>query len=96
MKHPNELYSVSKIEDEGEAFEIGRGLLLGDPDIRYSAKIGFPSKFVEMTLRRDPSDGVYALSLPAVLTAAVITAVVAGVISKIWFTPCRHLPQSLL
>ena len=82
VKHPNELYSVSKIEDEGEAFEIGRGLLLGDPDIRYSAKIGFPSKFVEMTLRRDPSDGVYALSLPAVLTAAVITAVVAGVISK--------------
>lgn len=82
VKHPDELYSVSKIEDEGEAFEIGRGLLLGDPDIRYSAKIGFPSKFVEMTLRRDPSDGVYALSLPAVLTAAVITAVVAGVISK--------------
>lgn len=38
MKHPDELYSVSKIEDEGEAFEIGRGLLLGDPDIRYSAK----------------------------------------------------------
>lgn len=82
VKHPDELYSVSKIEDEGEAFEIGRGLLLGDPDIRYSAKIGFPSKFVEMTLRRDPSDGVYALSLPAMLTAAVITAVVAGVISK--------------
>lgn len=25
VKHPNELYSVSKIEDEGEAFEIGRG-----------------------------------------------------------------------
>lgn len=38
VKHPDELYSVSKIEDEGEAFEIGRGLLLGDPDIRYSAK----------------------------------------------------------
>ncbi|MCI5796764.1 MAG: hypothetical protein MR019_07850 [Ruminococcus sp.] len=82
VKHPEELYSVSKIEDEGEAFEIGRGLLLGDPDIRYSAKIGFPSKFVEMTLRRDPSDDVYALSLPAVLAAAVLTAVVAGVISK--------------
>lgn len=81
-KNANNLYSVSKIDDDGMAFEIGRGLLMGDPDIRYSAKIAFPSKFVEMTKRSIPENDLIKLAAPAVFIAAIVIAAVTGFVSK--------------
>lgn len=85
-ENANDLYSVSKINDEDRAFEIGRGLLMGDPDIRYSSKIAFPSKFVEMTQRRVPENDLIRPAVPAVFTAALVIAAVTGFISKNIFT----------
>ena len=46
---PENCYSVENIPDEDTANEIARGLMLGNPEIKYSAKIGFPQKFVELS-----------------------------------------------
>ena len=70
--------SVARIEDPDTAFEIGRGLLLGDPDVRYSKKLAFPSDFVRVSKRNDRDLGVYSAALPAVLAAAVVIGAVTG------------------
>ena len=81
-KKSDDLYSVSKIDDDIKAFEIGRGLLLGEPDIRYSSKISFASKFVEMTKRREPANDLINTAAPAVFIAGLVVAAVTGFISK--------------
>ena len=48
-------YAVKKIDDDGIAFEVGRGLMIKDPDIRYCAKVNFPYKFVETSRAVDPT-----------------------------------------
>lgn len=71
-----EFYALHRIEDEESAFEIGRGLLLEDPDIRYSKKIAFPQSFVEISKEEDPVQNVYNMTLPVLLIAgAVIGAI---------------------
>ncbi len=81
-EHANHFSALGKIESPETAFEIGRGLLLGDPDVRYSKRIAFPSKFVEISKQCDAAFDVYALALPVVLIAAglvgAITCFVAG------------------
>ncbi|MGN0570849.1 MAG: hypothetical protein ACI4K9_01560 [Candidatus Fimenecus sp.] len=81
-QNASRFYTVGKIEDAETAFEIGRGLLLGDPDVRYSKRISFPSHFVEISKRNDRSSGVFALALPVVWIAAgvigAITCFTAG------------------
>lgn len=77
-----ELFSIHKIDDENEAFEIGRGLFMGDPDIRYSAKIGFPSKFVEMSVKNEPAAYTAAKVTPVVLIASLIIGAATAVVSK--------------
>lgn len=78
----NRFYALGKIESPETAFEIGRGLLLGDPDVRYSKRIAFPAKFVETAKQNDSVSDVYAMTVPAVLIAAgiigAITCFVAG------------------
>lgn len=71
-EHAKEFYAVSRIEDEETAFEIGRGLLLEDPDIRYNKKIAFPQSYVEVTKEEDPVQRVYNLTLPVLLIAGAI------------------------
>lgn len=94
--HPKSLHSVSRISNENDAFEIGRGLLLGDPDIRYSAKIAFPARFVEMTKRYEPENNVFRLALPAVLIAAVIVGAVSAFVSKNIFVGITAATGSVL
>lgn len=100
LKHiaaqPKALHSVSRISNENDAFEIGRGLLLGDPDIRYSAKIAFPARFVEMTKRYEPENNIFRLALPAVLIAAVIVGAVSAFVSKNIFVGITAATGSVL
>lgn len=86
VKRYNAFHSIGKIEDEEVAFEIGRGLLLGDPDIRYSKPVTLPSHFVEITKQSDPANGIYAKAVPAVLIAAGIVGAVTGFVTKSVYT----------
>lgn len=77
--------TVSRIADENTAFEIGRGLLLGEPDIRYARKIKFPSAFVESAVRAEREPEVYTSILPVVLAAAVFVGAVTCFTTGDWF-----------
>lgn len=79
-------YTVGRIEDTETAFEIGRGLLLGDPDVRYAKRISFPSHFVEISKRNDRASGIYALALPAATVAAGVIGAITCFTSGDVFT----------
>ncbi|NLA77495.1 MAG: hypothetical protein GX851_06680, partial [Clostridiales bacterium] len=77
-----QLCAVKKIDGENEAFEIGRSLLLGEPDVRYSAKIKFPSDFMELSTCEHPSERLNTRIFPAVGAAALAVAVITGIVQK--------------
>lgn len=79
------LYGVAKVENESDAFEIGRGLLLGDPDIRYSAELSFAHRFVEMSRLSDTTGSANRSALPAVLAAGAVTGIITGVLTRAAF-----------
>lgn len=76
------LYSTQKIAKEEDAFEIGRGLLLGEPDVRYSAKIKFPTNFMQNSFAHNPVDSLCKIIVPIVLGVSAIVAVVQGFLTK--------------
>ena len=75
-------YSVKAIEDDDKAFEIGRGLMIREPDVRYSAKVAFPYRFVEMTKTVDPTAESYKTVIPAAAVAAVVVALISALINR--------------
>ncbi len=75
-----QLYSSEKIADEEDAFEIGRGLLMGEPEIRYSARITHPKKFIENSFEDDPADEFAEKTIPIIAGIALIAAVIYGIV----------------
>ncbi|MEG2396737.1 MAG: hypothetical protein RSB11_06865 [Oscillospiraceae bacterium] len=82
FKKSNTLHTVASIDDENDAFEIGRGLLLSDPDIRYGTKVGFLSKFVEMTKLSEPADKFSKIMLMVAVGAGAVLGVATAIITK--------------
>ena len=76
---PDECYSVENVADEDTANEISRGLMMGNPEIKYSAKIGFPQKFVELSRSAEVTGKICKLTIPAM----AIVGLVLGIISII-------------
>ena len=77
----SELYCVQNIDDEDTATEIARGLMLGNPDIKYSAKIGFPTRFVELSRSAEVTGPLFKIVIPAVLGVALLIGIIFGIIS---------------
>lgn len=75
-------YSVENIGHEDTANEIARGLMLGDPDIKYSARIGFPARFVELSRSAEVTGPLLNIAVPAVAFVAVLAGVIYGFVSK--------------
>lgn len=78
----NRCYTVENIEDESEAAEIARGLMLGEPEIKYSAKIGFPARFVELSREADITPSILKFSLLGVTAASLIIGIITLIIQK--------------
>lgn len=76
------LYSVEEIQNEADSFEIGRGLLLGDPDICYSSRIKIPSNFIEQSFSQQYSDKLATKLIPSVLGASLLVAIISAISSK--------------
>ena len=77
-----QLYSVRSIEDESTAFEIGRGLLLGEPDVKSVYKTEFPANFAALSTEKYPSDRFCKKALVLVASAAAIIGIAAGFVGK--------------
>lgn len=75
----NDLYSVSNIQDEEVANEIARGLMIADPEIKYSGKAKFYSRFIELSRSAEVNGKLMKIVLPAVLAVSVIVGLIYGI-----------------
>lgn len=78
-------YSIQEIEDKETAFEVGRGLLLGDPDIRCSIPTSFPSKFIENTYADDPANRYAKVMMPVFFILSLAAGVIYAVVKSDYF-----------
>ena len=77
-----QLYSSELIPDEDEAFEIGRGLLMGEPEICYNARISVPKDFLKNSFEDDPADDYAYKLVYAVVGAALLAGLIFGIVKK--------------
>ncbi len=81
----NDCYSVHNIEDEDTANEIARGLMLGDPEIKFSSRIDFPARFVELSRSAEVTGPLFKLSVPIISLIALVIGVIYGIVAKNFF-----------
>ncbi len=81
-KMRDRLYSVQRIEKELDAFEIGRNLLMGSPDIRYSCRAKRPARLIERCEGDVSADKLQSLLLPIAMIGALISGVLGGILTK--------------
>ena len=77
-----QLYSTEKISGEDDAFEIGRGLLIGDPAIYYNARMERPSYFIENSFEDDPADDYIDKLIYISVGMAALMAILLGIIHR--------------
>ena len=76
--------------------EITRGLMNEDTDIKYSAKIGFPARFVELSRTAEVTGPLLKIAIPAVLGAAFVIGVAFGIIGANVFVGVSAFAGSVL
>lgn len=80
-ENSGEYYCVRSIPDEEVSTEITRGLMYGAPDIMFSSKISFPSRFVEIS-KTPLTDSAFNITVPAVAAAALVIGAVRCFVSE--------------
>ncbi|MGN0527259.1 MAG: hypothetical protein ACI4IF_07465 [Acutalibacteraceae bacterium] len=81
-----ELYSIGKITKKETAFEIGRGLLLDDPEVLCSQKTAFPTRFLEISKSYYPSDEINGKLIPISFGASVLVGALSMLVTKDFFS----------
>lgn len=92
----HECYTVENIEDEESAAEIARGLMLGEPEIKYSSKTLFPARFVELSREADITPSILKISLLGVTAISLIIGIITLVIQKDVFVGITAFTGALL
>ena len=81
-KRKSGLYGIRAIESEKDAFEVGRALKMGNPDILYSGRVEFPADFIKNSEANSPADSYIKRSLIISSAVSVLLAVISGIITK--------------
>ena len=89
-------YKVKRIDEEEQASEIGRGLLLENPDIRYSQRIAFPQNFVETSKEKEPLERVFQSVIPMLSFAGAVIGVITGILFQSFFMGFSALTATVL
>ena len=84
-EHKSGLYGIRAIESEKDAFEVGRSLKMGNPDILYSGKVKFPAEFIKNSEANSPADSCVKRSLIISSAVSVLLAVISGIITRDFF-----------
>lgn len=92
----NQFYAVQNVEDEEVSNEIARGLMFGDPDIKYSAKIKFPARFVEISKSTQVTGKLLKVALPMVIFVGAVIGLVVGITTKNVFEGITTLTATVL
>lgn len=82
IKNNSRLRAAVKLENEQNALMISRGLMLDKPELRYSSRIKFAGRFVELTKLCEPADFVMNRLIPMIFIAAVAAFVINWFVSK--------------
>ncbi len=88
--------SVENIPDEDTANEVARGLMMGDPEIKYSAKINFPQRFVELSRVAEVTGPICKIIIPVMALVGLILGVIAVVITKNLFAGISTFTATIL
>ena len=92
----DECYSVQNIADEDTANEISRGLMMGNPEIKYSAPIEFPQKFVEISRSSEVTGKICKLTIPAMAIVGLVLGIIAIIKTGNFFAGISTLTSTLL
>lgn len=80
------LYNAMHISNKRDSAEIGKGLMAGEPNLRYSTQVKFPSHFFETVLGPLPCDKTMRHLFPPALLASVVTGIITWIISRSFLT----------
>ncbi len=81
-KYEHNMYGVHPFENESEIFELCRGLMMGNAELLYSSKVGFPSDFMKNSESEVSDKKLIKILIPAAFAAATAAAAGAGIIEK--------------
>lgn len=81
-KKEHSLFAIHRFDNEAEIFELGRGLMMGNAELLYSSKVGFPSDFLKNSDGCSAKNKTAKILIPAAAAAAVISAVLTGIFTK--------------
>ncbi|MCR5484239.1 MAG: hypothetical protein K6F09_01475 [Clostridiales bacterium] len=79
FKDSESIYGIQNFDDKNTSFEIGRSLLLGDPELRYSCRAKFPSDFIKYSNLQNPTEKVAKLLIPAAAGISFIVAIIGWI-----------------
>lgn len=79
---PQNLYSIKEVENATEAFEIGRGILMGNPAVAYSCKTEFPSDFIENARSVGLAEIFSVYQVPIASGLSLVTGLIAWGLTK--------------
>ncbi len=77
-----DLYAINYIDKKETAFEIGRGLLLDEPEVISSQKTLFPRRFIELSQKYYPSNDISRTLIPISVGAAVLVGAITLLVTK--------------
>lgn len=89
-------HCVENIADEDTANEIARGLMMGNPEIKYSAKTEFPQNFVEISRSAEVTGPVCKITIPVMLLVGLILGIITAIITKNPFAGISALTATVL
>ena len=76
------LYTVRTIDNIADANRIGRNVVMGEADIRYSGRTKFATNFLAYSLASDAADDLCIKLVPLTAAASVVIGLIAGIASK--------------
>ena len=95
-ENSDECYSVQNIEDEDTANEISRGLMMGNPEIKYSAQVEFPQKFVEISRSAEVAGKICKITIPAMAIVGLVLGIISIIKTGNFFAGISTLTGTLL
>ncbi|MBR2730714.1 MAG: hypothetical protein IKD72_01855, partial [Clostridia bacterium] len=81
-KYEHNMYAVHALDNESEIFELGRGLMMGNPELLYSSKVSFPTEFMHKSEETPDENRLARLLVPIVLGVSIVVGVVSAIINQ--------------
>lgn len=89
-------HCVENIADEDTANEVARGLMMGNPEIKYSAQTAFPQNFVEISRSAEVTGPVCKITILMMLVVGFILGIITTIITKNPFAGVSAMTATVL